>query len=1198
MDGFTPTIMDNSKDREVIKVIKDQLRNCDEAKFAIGYFFINGFSLVEDDFPDTFEKKPFLKIVMGDETTERTGQEISEGYELREFFKQRLLEDLQDGGLSETQIENISTLKRLIADNVIEVKLFDKRKLHAKLYLFVSNGGEFSSPGVAMVGSSNFTKKGLTENKELNVVLSSREAVEYLNKWFDDLWDEAIDFSEDMIKIIDYSNVLPGTEYPQIGKYLDPDTLFKYLVYHWFDGRVKNMLKKDILMEFQLIGVMNAIKSIDTYNGVILADSVGLGKSFIAGAIIEEFIYGKHPDWVFNGKKPSALLILPPSLIPQWEELLLKQEYFFQGNKKVMLNNNSKLNLEYEIHDSNGLLGKIGFLSLGIFQNMKKYSLKRLAGEYDVFIVDEAHKYRNSNTNRWRNLRKLQKKTDGLHDNKFLLLTATPINNSIKDVYNLMRLFIDDTFMPFKVKGINVSELMNEYFKLKKDLGNENLPELKKELKKVAIKIKKDILDEIMVLRTRKYILKQFKDLEINGKPLVFKDPQPYSLEYSEISKESYSEFLEFLKEKILELRFEHTKLYGTQYIVFEEEAIGKEEPEKKIVELAELLRLLLGKRLESGIYPFETTLRRIYKKGKIFYETFKAHEISDEETFKKILKKAMKKARIEKDLDEILDEYDLEPTRIERIIDLIKYHTNTDNISKAIQRMLEIIKKDLRIMDEILNNIDSLKDKKHKSIITLGKIPKEDKDIIELPIYVYKDDPKLRALKEIIGNPNYRSGKIDAPSLNGRKIVIFTQYKDTAYYLYHNLQYWVKNERDLHTWLKDDDRLKIGLVTGETETSTKINFIKRFAPSANNGWREVEKFGEIEILITTDALSEGVNLQDADAVINYDLPWNPMIIIQRVGRVNRIGNEKDINVINYMPSKEIEILVGILDKLQEKIDDITLVVGKDVRILSPDEKINIETFGEKIKDLSQISIKKLEEYGLSDEIKEFIPEKIPEKQMDEYKLLNIIQYNLGYTPEDFKKVEDMKGPYYTYIEGDNRLFSIYEYYKGQYKINKQVLTIDNEGKVQEVSPLVLLELVKSQAEKPYNIEAAVQKLKKLEEKVSEEKENLKEIQETQRGFLKKLHDKLLTRRDETKDIQKFKSVLITLRSLPYYVYSREIKNLLSENDLMKSYGNDIEIKDVNNIVDLLSEYFDEKGVSEIGSLKVETKHLGWYYEY
>jgi len=274
----------------------------------------------------------------------------------------------------------------------------------------------------------------------------------------------------------------------------------------------------------------------------------------------------------------------------------------------------------------------------------------------------------------------------------------------------------------------------------------------------------------------------------------------------------------------------------------------------------------------------------------------------------------------------------------------------------------------------------------------------------------VYSDDPKLEALKQIIGNPSFISEKLkekNIESLNRKKIIIFTQYRDTAYYLYHNLYEWIKKEIDLHTWLKDEkDRIKIAL---DTETPAKINYIKRFAPQANNSFEEVRKFGEIEILISTDALSEGVNLQDADAVINYDLPWNPMIIVQRVGRVNRIGsNEKDVYVINYIPSDEIEVIVGVLGKLKEKIQDITLIVGKDVKILSPEEEISIETFGEKIKDISKLSMTDLEQYGISEDFREFVPEGIPKEQLDEYKLLNLIQYELGYTVDDFKEVMRM----------------------------------------------------------------------------------------------------------------------------------------------------------------------------------------------
>ncbi|MDQ7082264.1 MAG: SNF2-related protein [Aquificota bacterium] len=265
------------------------------------------------------------------------------------------------------------------------------------------------------------------------------------------------------MKVIDISGVLPESPYPKIGRLIDPQTLFKYLVYKWFEGRVLNLLKKDILMEFQLVGVVNATDKINFYNGVILADSVGLGKSFMASAIIEEFLNGKHPTWLPDGKSPSVMLILPPSIIPQWEELLITSEYFLSGNiKKLKRNlNNHKV---YEIYDKSGkeFLGKIAFLSMGIFQNLKDVELKKIAEEYDLFVIDEAHKYRNKNTNRWKNVRKLQKKEDGF-PNKFLLLTATPLNNSISDIFNLIRLFVDDTFAPFRIKGVPITDLIKKY---------------------------------------------------------------------------------------------------------------------------------------------------------------------------------------------------------------------------------------------------------------------------------------------------------------------------------------------------------------------------------------------------------------------------------------------------------------------------------------------------------------------------------------------------------------------------------------------------------------------------------------------------------------------------------------------------------------------------------------------------------------
>jgi len=1251
-----PNIIDNSPGRELVMVIKDQIKKSKEAKFAIGYFFLSGFSLVKDDFPDNYENLPFLKIIMGNETTYPTKAELVEGYNLREEFKRRMIEDLQRLEPDEEHITKLRTLKEFIANNVIDVKLFDKSRLHAKLYLFITNPDEkFSSPGLAVVGSSNFTAEGLTKNKELNVLLTERGDVLYLNQWFNNLWDEAIEFREDLLKVIEYSGVLPESEYPKIGTFVDPQTLFKYLVYRWFEGRVLNLLKRDVLMEFQIVGVLNIVNILNFYNGAIVADSVGLGKSFMAAAVIEEFLSGKHPMWIPKYKKErGVLLILPPSIIPQWEELIIgriddkvrerfakgekvkpESDYFFKDNFKKIIRDSNNYKV-YEIYDSTGenLFGKVAFLSLGIFQNYRvdeknKYvhpELIRLADEYDLFIIDEAHKYRNRNTNRHKAVRKLCKKSDGF-PNKFLLLTATPLNNSINDIFNLIRLFNDDTFAPFRIKGVPITDLIKKYNHLKKELDKRDDRAIRRELKNVAADIKRKILDEIMVLRTRKYIIEQFKDLKVNGKPLIFKDPIINSLDYSPFYTDEYHKLIKTIGEKLNYVLFEYTKLYGARYVVFEEDAVEDEEGEKRYIEIADLFKLLLGKRLESSVYSFETTLRRIYEKEKIFYNIFKTQweNILNRESLGEQIIKAIEKAKIKKDIEEIIEEYVVEEedeeTWFDRVVRILleyaeelkergRVYSELELMKLGLSKVLNNLENDLRIMDEILRELNRLKKEENGEFKTLGKIPKNEEDIVDLSIFCYTNDPKLDALKQIIGNPHYKSEKLmNIPSLNGKKIVIFTQYRDTAYYLYHNLLEWVEREPELHLWLKDSktDKIKIKLVTGDTDTSTKMNYIKRFAPQANNGYEEVEKYGEIEVLISTDALSEGVNLQDADAVVNFDLPWNPMIIVQRVGRVNRIGNDKDVFVLNFIPSEEIEVIVGILRKLKEKIRDITLVIGKETRILSSDEEISVETFGEKIRDISKLSIKDLEQYGISEDFKKFIPEGIPEEQLDEHKLLNIIQYDLRYTYKDFIDVMNMEdGPYYTFIHGKNEIISVYEFYRGKYKIMKKVVSINpDNGKIAYKTPLTFINLIKSGRKAPQKIETAIENLKKIKDETEKIKEEMKQrYQLEQKGFLYNLYNALLIERRKVVDIyddndknDKYIVVMTALQSLPYYLYTREIKPLLVEKKLIEIKRDGVVIRDFKGVVETLYAFLKERGIGDIESLKIRVDHLGWYYE-
>lgn len=1237
-------IIDNTPRRELVSVLKDRLKNCNEAKFVVGYFFLSGFNLVDDDFPKEIQKKPFLKLVMGNETTLETKEELVSGYNLREFFKQKMIEELQGKELTELQIKQLRRLRDYVANNIIEVRLFEKSRLHAKLYLFLKDlEDKYGSPGVAVVGSSNFTAEGLTRNKELNVILTEREDVLYLNSWFDKLWEEAIEFNEDLIKVIEISGALPESRYPKLGKFIDPETLFRYLVYKWTEGRVLNLIERDILMEFQLVGVINAINILNYYNGAIIADSVGLGKSFIAAAIIQEVLNGKHPHWISKGKEcPAVMLILPPSIISQWEDLLvgraderalvklergekvrINSEFFFKNNFKRMVKGDYNYKI-YEIYDENGekLLGKIAFLSLGLFQNyradLKKgvvdRELKRMAEEYDLFVIDEAHKYRNRKTNRWNAARVLQRKSSNF-PNKFLLLTATPLNNTIDDLYNLIRIFTDDTLITFRMKNIPIDGLIKQYKKLKTEYEEKGDIGIKKELKKVATEIKRKVLDEIMILRTRKYILEQFKDLKVDGKKLVFKDPKPYSLDYSPFYTIRFNELIKCISRSIDRINFEHTKLYGVRYIVFEED---EEEENFRVIEISDLFRLLLGKRLESGIFPFETTLRKIYEKEMIFYKLFKrsVDRIMSEEELKELILKALEEAKIKKDLEEVSQEFNAEAeeeeTWFDKVVKLLNEYveehnlqalTPIDRIRVGLKIALHNLEQDLKLMDEIFETLDMLKVKENGEFKVLRTIPKGEDEIIESKIFCYEIDPKLEVLKQLIANPRYKSEKLsNIPTLNGKKFVVFTQYKDTAYYIYQNLKDWIEREVDLHPWLKDKaDRIKIALVTGETDTTTKINFIKRFAPKANAGEKEVRKYGEIDILISTDALSEGVNLQDADAVVNFDLPWNPMIIVQRVGRVNRIGNEKDVYVLNFTPSKEIEVLVGILNKLKQKIEDITLVVGKESKILSPEEEISVETFGERIKSIAELSMTSLEEFSISDEFRQWFEGGIPQEQIDEYKLLNIIQYELGITREDFEEVKDMDdGPYYTYVKsGSGKVYSIYEFYRGDFRIGKRIISIGSGG-LRFESPLALLELVRCREMNPVKLDVAAERLKEIEKEVEKEVERLKrEYQHEQKGFLYNLYNALILEKDRARELENYKSVLNVLQLLPYYMYSREIKSLLVERGLIEvGKNNDVKIKDVRGVVDTLYSHFLMWGIADIKSLRVEKRHLGWFYGY
>ena len=1041
-------LLDNSSEkRQLINALKENLKNSSQSKFAVGYFFLSGFNLVKEDFP--FDKNHQLKIVMGRETTKPTAEEISLGYKLRkntienEFFNQLNI-------VEKDEIKRIKELRDLIKEGKIDIKIYNEDRMHAKLYLFIKKPeliqqwkqtqAIYESPGVAIIGSANFTEKGLTTNKELNLLITDVRAICELNEWFDKLWDSSLPFSEKLLKIIDLSEVLhelEGKKRINWGIYVTPEELFKILSYEILNGRIELTREKRILVLFQDIGVINAIDKIQKYYGVLIADSVGLGKSFIGAQILKDFLYGKLDFWDGKLKKKwesigkGVLLIVPAHLKSQWKEDVLLKHFF---SNCIMKSIDGEFVFDL-IDKEFGRLGRVRIESYSKFSRMGEEELRRLSDEYDIVLIDEAHRFRDKNTRAWNNIQVLKKKTTykseigrGIPEsirNRFILLTATPLNNSIEDLKNLLKVFLDRDFRDLERQGKNTS-LFDIYSSLKEELKkNPSNPEIIKKFKQVVTQIKKEILDDLILLRTRKYIREKYTGVTINNKPLVFKDSTIKKIRYDEKLGEYYRDYLDLyvgLSDFLRDLELPYVEFFT--------------EDDRK-TNIKGLMKILLLKRMESSIYAFERSIQNIKMKEEFLLELLHKHKDINtirEQWLKKFKSSTQKEFEESDTLGDFLEE-------------------KFEGFSEAdLEKLKEKTKRDIELIERYQKKIERVK-------------LNSDKD-------EYKD-PKLERLFE----------ELDHLISNGGakpKILIFTQFKDTAYYIHKKVNEWL--ERQDNPALRN---YNVGIVTGDTDTETKAIIIKRFAPVAND---YTPKEGEeIHLLISTDALSEGVNLQDASIIMNYDLPWNPMRIVQREGRVNRIGNENRIFVCNFFPDRDLEELLKLLETLFDKIEDVKNLLAKETQILTEEEDITIDTIGEVIKKVrEEVDLAKLEEISRN---KEFELAEVYGEDVESLQKLTLISrlMELGTREEDFIELRDKIGrnPFYTILEKDEvlRLYQIYD--KVRSEKMKNILVAYDGTKLKEVGVEKLIELSRTRSTKTL-LDLDEKSIKTLRKKIME----------------------------------------------------------------------------------------------------------------
>lgn len=952
-------IIDNKK-KIFINEFKRFCKDIDKLKIAVGYFYVSGFELTKTNLMSIKD----IKIIMGDETDESTATQIDKGYEQQIHHNINMELNLMD----EDDDSKIITLKELcdfIEHNRLKIRIYDSQKFHAKAYIFLSDNE--SRYNTAIVGSSNFSKNGMTKqgNVELNSIHTGNLEINELNQWYDSIWNESKDYKFGMLKIL-------KTSQPYIRKimgdqnYLSPIELLKSMFYESLN---ENMLEhQNVLAEFQEIGYINAKKKLEHFNGCIISDSVGLGKTFIGLKLIQD---------AQNCEK-NVLLIVPKNIKENWENEIRR---IGTNGKNFQIDENiNKLKIMTITELSNYDLTESA--DYEILDNMKQ--------NYQFVIIDEAHRFRNHGTfdgkkysgnKNYANLNYIR--TIG---KQYVLLTATPLNNSILDLHNLLNIFLN----PNTLTNYNSSLDFNDFdnYRLKQQqLKNEKEKPIQNETKIIELKNNlakylngiSQILEEIMILRTRTEIAKKYPDLKIDGKNIVFTLPKVYPKRYE--SSELYDEMYQNISDLLSDLSVPHISMIN----------------ENAGLVLSGLYKILLYKRLESGIHSFVRSLERLLDKEIKLLDDIKKYGWGE------VKKQRQTDTEYEKALDGDVELMDLITTNA----------VNTDSIVKDDDNIKLMIEDDI---SRINNFFDTYIDK------------------IRISEYKY-DDKKLIKLKEIMQkNPK-------------QKILIFSQYVDTVNYLYKNLQP-----------LQEFSNTTIDCITGSNNNDpigTTVDIahkINLFAPIANR-YELKENEHEIDIMLATDSLSEGVNLQDCSIIINYDLPWNPTKIIQRVGRVDRIGSKNPTNVFNILPDTKLDVLLELLEKLNEKIHRITQIIGKENYIISEDdEEINTKTIGEKIKEIENVEyFGTYEKFGQN--------ELLSNVKYDENEILDIINiksimHKMNLLDTNFKVYEN---PVYTVIDDDRpkrifAMFRIYDKIKND-KIKNIVLGYDwNSDIFQQIS--------------------------------------------------------------------------------------------------------------------------------------------------
>jgi superfamily II DNA/RNA helicase len=818
------TFFTNEPGSSLLDRFRKTLKDVSFFDVLVGYFRTSGFF----NLYESFESINKIRILVGlnvdrktfeiiDTYRSQTSLDFESHKRTKEIFSKAVTGEMEHSPDSfETEL-GVRKFIEFLQSGKMEIKAYPSENLHAKVYIsrFGENDRDY---GRVITGSSNFSEAGLIANREFNVELKDRADVEFALTQFEELWKDAVDLSREYVDTIN--------EKTWLNDQITPYHLYLKFLYEYFkediniDQDFETYLPEGFMeLDYQKQAVISAKKILDAYNGVFLADVVGLGKTFIS-ALLAQQLRGK------------ILIICPPVLKEYWEDTFF--EFGVRGFKVESLGK-----LDYLIRDG--------------------------VEKFDYIFIDEAHRFRNEVTQGYEKLHQI------CFGKKVILVSATPLNNTVEDIYSQLKLFQ----IPKKSTIPGIPDLEKFFASLKSRLDKyvKTDPDYIACVKEVSREMREKILKYVMVRRTRSEVLKYFRG-DIDKQGLSFPeldDPNRIVYTFDSSTDAIFTATIELLKD------FSYARYTP---LLFLKKPVSEFEMQSQR-NVGGFMKGILVKRLESSFYAFGNTLRRFIESYQKFIDMYTQGTVY-------ISKKVNVYDFLDEDNEEALLRF-VEQDKVQ------KYGADEFR-----EEFIAKLNGDLKLLQEI-----------QSLWVDVTGDPKLDQFVSEL---------KRNAI------------------LKGSKLVVFTESKETGDYLYRKL-----------------NKEFPGKVMFFSSAGGTLNGVEHTIPiardlvRANFDPKQKQPQDDIRILLTTDVLAEGINLHRSNIVINYDLPWNPTRVLQRVGRVNRVGSpHKNVYMYNFFPTAQSDIHLGLEASIKAKIQAFHDTLGEDAKYLSDEEQVTAhELFGD-----------------------------------------------------------------------------------------------------------------------------------------------------------------------------------------------------------------------------------------------------------